>query len=281
MDIRNIQFELRQRRMDEVFDFALYVMRHNLWHYTSLLIGPVLLFGACNIAWSWYWYQLEEELLFWSGPHFSLIALLFLQKSLIAHLLILYNGMFLFNEKPSRRSVWLGFWRSLLRYGWHQIIVRMTWIFGLAWTLFFPARSLVTHFFKSEVILLEQLKGREMRERLRYLGRTHIERSIVFIAMELIFFIVWLLLGAFGYNQLVGLFDMQDFSWWTSANLEQGFLSPVVGLLCLPWFVFHSIAKFIYYIDARAEREGWAIEIQLLRGLQNDPLQGVDGASRI
>lgn len=267
MNIHNIQIHLRNRSLDEIFDFSFLLLRKNLMQYIKLLIVPILVFAGFNIVFPLIFDYTDTKQDFDGPAQYFMISLLFFEKTIISIFLVIHNGHFLFNHKPSKRKIWMEVIKSAPRYIWHQVILRGLYILILPWTIILPWRSSINHFFKSEVILLEKLEGPKMNQRLSVMSHGHNDRILLFWFFDLLFFISYLFVFYLTYNQILSIFQLDDRYWWLDANLKYMFLSPPVIILFLPYFIFHSIAKFLFYIDTRSQREGWDIELQLLRGL--------------
>lgn len=276
MDIQNIQFQLRRRRLDEIFDFAFYIFRENLGRYIKLLGVPAIFFVAFNIAIIFLMNAMnsaEDEFSVFSPEHVGMVLLLFAQRSLYSLLMTAYNGYLLFDEKPSLKQVWKDVWKIAPLYFWHQVILRSIYLFIGGGTLLLPWRSAVVHFFKSEVMVLEKLTGKNMRQRLAAISRGQGDRTLLFLFFDSFLFLFYIVVIVFAYNSVIELLVLHELFWWLDASFSNMLLSPPIQFLILPYLIFHSQAKFVFYIDARSLREGWDVELNLIRGA-HDTLGG-------
>lgn len=268
MDIQNIQFQLRRRRLDEIFDFGFMILRENLLRYVRLLALPVVVFLAMNFSLLYLLHSDETEFEFFSSQHLLIFVFVFAQRGVYSLLLTVYNGYLLFDERPDLKMVWQEALRVGLGYVWHQIILRGLYLIFLPWTLILPWRSSIVHFFKTEVMLLEKLRGTNMRQRLTAMSRGQGDRTILFHLMDGLLFLFYMMIASFTYNSVLEIFVLNQLSWWSDSHLSYFLLSPPVHILILPYLIYHSVVKFLFYIDARSLREGWDVELNLLRGAQ-------------
>ena len=93
LDVRNIQYRLRRRRLDEIFDFATLVLRNHLASFLMLvapIVGLCFALNAGLIAWLGRYGPDELEWLSW--PHLGLLLLLMFQRSVVSLPVLLLNG---------------------------------------------------------------------------------------------------------------------------------------------------------------------------------------------
>ncbi|MCB1321079.1 MAG: hypothetical protein KDK34_12540, partial [Leptospiraceae bacterium] len=82
---------------------------------------------------------------------------------------------------------------------------------------------------------------------------------------------IFILAASFGWQFLLEIFNIHKLYWWLDAgSLFKGSLlyAPVTHVFLFIYFVYHSVAKFLYYIDTRSLREGWDVELALVRGVR-------------
>ena len=242
-------------------------MRENAPAFAAIAVPLVLLFWLSNSALILYLGRDGIEELAWaSREHVLLLLLLFFERSLLSLPLLLLNGNLLFEPRPALWPILKNTLRLYPRYLFARAVVFPVQTILLGWTLVLPWRALVTHFFKSEVIVLERLKGDILSKRLQAMSLGQSERNIGFVLLDAVVFFAYALAMGFGFNVLLGMLGLDNRYWWLDARFA--LYSPIVHLLILVYCVFHTTAKFLYYIDSRSLREGWDMELTLIKGVR-------------
>lgn len=270
MEIRNIQYRLRRRRLDEVFDFAVLVLRTHFLRFVAYSLPGALLLAGLNI-WLLFALDLHEgDAIGW--PALGIVCLLIVEQSLFAFPLVLLNGNLVFDSAPSLSQVFSGWSRLLLRYLGRVVLVRTSLMTYLAPMLVTAYRGFVHHFFLPEVLLLERLSGRDVNRRLGALARGRADRTVVFILLDLVLGAVFVICATYSYNLLTSAVGLDDLHPLFQARVS--LLSPMMHVFIFIYFAFHSTAKFLFYLDIRSLLEGWDIELMLLKGVQDTDGQG-------
>jgi hypothetical protein len=242
-------------------------LRKNFRFFATVAGPALLLFVAGNAALIlWFGRHGGEDLEWLSREHAALLGLLLVQRSVLALPVLLLNGNLLFEQRPAPGAIVWSALKLYPRYLWHQAIWLPIMTIGLSWTFIGPWRGLVTHFFKSEVIVLERLKGSAMLKRLAAMSAGQGERNVGFLLLDAAVFALSLLALGFGFNILLSMMLIDGRYWWLDARFS--LFSPVMHLLILGYGVFHTTAKFLYYIDNRSLREGWDVELTLVKGIR-------------
>ena len=266
MDIRNIQYELRDRSLSEIFDFGALVVRENLRPFLAMLGLALLVFLPLN-AWILFSNHASEgEPEWWSGLHLALLGLVLIEDSILNFALVLLNGNLLFHHSPPLREVLAGSRPLFWRYIWHQVALRTFYLILLPWALVTVWRSLIVHLFKGEVLLLEKLKGSQARERLAAMNAGQSDRSMLFQLMALLALGAFVLVGAYAWNSLIEIFPLADRFWWL--EMDFSLRRPLTHVLIFAFSAYYSVVRFLYYIDTRSHREGWDVELALTRGVR-------------
>ncbi|MEQ9365065.1 MAG: hypothetical protein RIF32_12510 [Leptospirales bacterium] len=258
---------MRRRRLDEIFDFAALVLQKNLRLILTLSAPMIVVCFAAN-CWLIFWFARfgADELEWLSWPHLALLFLLLFERSLISLPVLLLNGNLLFERRPRLRGILGNALRLYPRYLWSQAILAPLQIIVFSWTFVLPWRALVAHFFRGEVIALERLRGRDMTRRLDAMAAGQGERNVGFVILNALVFSLYLGAVAFGFNVVLGMASLSDHYWWLDADIT--LFSPVMHLFVLAYGVFHTTVKFLYYIDSRSLREGWDIELTIVKGVR-------------
>ena len=258
---------MRRRRLDEIFDLAALVLRDHLRLFLLVCVPPIVVFTAANTTIVlWLGRNGGDELEWSSWEHLGLLFLIFFERSLLALPLLLLNGNLLFDQHPKLSTIFVSSLRIYPRYLWSRAVVLPVQTVLLAWTFVIPWRALVTHFFKSEVIVLERLRGAAMSKRLSAIATGQGERNVGFLIMDLSVFVLFLSAVGFGFNVLLEMLSLNDRYWWLDARFS--LFSPVMHFFIFVYSVYHTAAKFLYYIDSRSLREGWDIELTLVKGIR-------------
>lgn len=258
---------MRRRRLDEIFDFAVLVLHNNLRLFLTIVLPLIFLCVAGNsVLILWLGRHGPDELEWLSWPHLGLLFLLLFQRSLLSLPVLLLNGNLLFEQHPNLRGIFRNCFQLYPRYLWSQAILLPAQVILLCWTFVFPWRALIGHFARSEVIVLERLKGAAMLKRLNAMAAGQGERNVAFVMLNAIIFGLYMAAAGFGFNVILGMASLADRFWWLDADLT--LFSPIMHFFILAYNVFHTTAKFLYYIDSRSLREGWDIELTMVKGIR-------------
>ena len=265
MNVDHIQFELRRRRLDEIFDFAITVLRNYPGLYIRFVLPALILFVALNTLLIW---PLREDLgddwesLFFSWPNLALFAVLIVEGSILRLPLLLINGRLLFQERVQGAEI-RGDLRAVAGSYLGRVVILRNLLLLAFWPIFFLwPRS----FFLPEVLALERTPGSQVRARLENLTRRQSDRILGFRLVSLLLGLLFLIIGAYVYSELRGIPGLDFGGWWFSAAFC--FLSPVINLLFLVYSLFHNTARFLFYIDTRSVLEGWDLEKMLIKGMR-------------
>ncbi|MCR9141314.1 MAG: hypothetical protein NXI24_03620 [bacterium] len=207
-----------------------------------------------------------DELEWLSWTHLGLLLLLLSQRSLIHLPVLLLNGSLLFDPRPNLREIFANALRFFPRYLWSQAILLPVQTVVFCWTFVLPWRAMIAHFFRGEVIVLERLKGRDMIRRLDAMSVGQGERNVGFVFLNGLIFLLYLGATGFGFNVLLGMASLADRFWWLDAGFS--LFSPIIHFFFLAYGVFQATAKFLFYIDSRSLREGWDIELTMVKGVR-------------
>ena len=277
MNAGNIQLRLKRRRLDDIFDFALLFLRENALPFLKFVLPTILFFTLLN---TWLIHVLREAgdsaTPEWkSFEHLALFALLIAEMPLIHFPVTLISGALVFSEKPRFRDIFRGFGRLGIRYFFHAVIWRTA-----LYTVFAPLLitlwiGFVRKFFLEEVILLERLRGKDIRRRLATLSSARSDRIIGFLILNAGLALVLFSLTLYSWSILLALLKVNIPHW--TLDYSWSFLFPLTHVLFFFYAVFHAAAKFIFYLDVRSQLEGWDIEILLRQGARES--QTVDSAS--
>lgn len=265
MDIRNVQYRLRRRRLDEIFDFALLIMRTHFLRFVSYSAPAFVLFVGFNISLLVATDTHGGD--FWSQANFGMMLLILAEQPLFALPLILLNGNLVFNSRPPAPQVLAALPAVLPSYVLRNVLWRSLLLTAFAPALITVWRGAVHQFFLAEVILLERLSGRDVGRRLSALTQGRSDRTVAFLLLDGALAVLFVVCATYSYNLLlraVGLVDAHPL-----LQAEYTFLSPSAHVFLFVFFVFHSTAKFLFYLDLRSLLEGWDIELLLLKGIQD------------
>lgn len=265
MEIRNIQYRLRRRRLDEVFDFALLVLRTHLARFILYAAPGFLLLVGFNISLLILTDSVGES--FWSARHLSFLLLVLAEQPLFALPLVLLNGNLVFDSRPPVGQVFGGVLRLLPGYFLRAFVWRTALLSVLAPSIVAVWRGAVHQFFLAEVLLLERLRGRDVGRRLGALTRVRAERTVAFLLLDVTLAICFVVCAGYAYNLLLGAVGLDDVPEHWRAGYD--LLSPITHIFVFAYLVFHSTAKFLFYLDLRSQSEGWDVELMLLKGVQD------------
>ncbi len=137
MNLLGLRLPLRRRRLDEIFDLALIVLRTNGWRYARIALPVCGAFLSLNFV-----------LLGQNGaedPSFQNALATFLllgESSLLQLFLVAVNGRIVFEDKPRFRDVLKDLRATALRYIFHASILN-TLMYTVFLFLLLEARSIV------------------------------------------------------------------------------------------------------------------------------------------
>lgn len=273
MNIQDIRYRLRKRRLDEIFDFSLLIIRRNFSLMTLYALPAIILIVGLNILILTYLQNRAGD----EGSHSGaqqllLFGLVLFEQPLFALPLILLNGNLVFAKRPSFRDVFSDLLQVLPAYIFRTVLLRTILYTVLAPFIVPIWLSLGRDFFQSEVILLEKLKGRQITRRLSALSWRHTGRNLSFLSMDVTVAMFFVGSGLFAWNQIIDLFGLGQTHWLLRG--EVSLFSPIVHLLIFVYAVFHTATKFLYYIDIRSQLEGWDIELMLIKGIRETDSAG-------
>ncbi len=267
MDIRNIQYRLRRRRLDEIFDFAALLMRTHLRSYLLIAAPLIAVFFVANSALIYAVGEPDDGVSWENALQFYMTLLVFAECTALSLPLTLLNGRLLFEDRPGLGRIWRESLQLLPIFFWKQVVVRLAWIVPLGVTLIGPYRALIHNFFQNEAIALERLRGKQLNVRLGAMAAGLAERSFAFLLIAGPLYLLLVLIVWFGWNNLLGALDLEDRFWWLDASYS--LCSPIVNLATLCFAVYHNAARFLYYVDSRSLREGWDVELALVKGVRD------------
>ena len=268
MNIQNIQYQLRPRRLDEIFDFALLIIRKNFGTFL-LWSAPVflVLFGI-NLFILSAWSGESARLSFYSGEQLLPALLLIAEYPLFALPVILLNGNLVFEEKPGFKKSFQGFFGYIFTYITHVVFLRLLLVTFLAPFIVSLWFGMIRNFFISEVILLERLKGSRIGRRLTAMSHRTNDRTFAFWFLDAGLFLGFLLIGGYTWNYLIETANLAGAYWFLELNYFS-LLSPINHLLIMSYWIFRTTARFLFYLDTRSLLEGWDIELMLIKGVRD------------
>lgn len=260
MDVSRIRFELRKRRLDEIFEFGLVILKNHIALFLKLTAPYLFLFFALN---GFLIYFLEvtvggegAE----AGTFFVITALLVFEICFIDLLLVVLNSRLLFSKELKVSTVYSDR-KGWIHFFFKGVILRgslLTFLSPFLVTLWF---GLFRYFFVAETIVLEQLSGKALGKRLSTLT----SRANIF-SFWILTFVVFFIYYIVAYNlasEVVSLTGIKAEPWLISFSPASILMQPVI----LAYVIYHSTVKFLFYIDTRSHIEGWDLELQLRRGL--------------
>ncbi len=259
MNLLDLRIPLRRRRLVEIFDLALIVLKENHWRYGRILFP----FAAVSIALNALIARLFQESVLANGV--VMLALLF-ESSLLQMLFNALNGRIVFEIKPRFRDVAADTRSTAPIY-----IARMAILNTLYYTLLVPflippVRALFTHFFMGEVIVLERLRGSALTSRAAALSRGNGDRIAAYFAFCLAMFVAALVSTVYALSSLREMMGA-----WADKHIASAGFAPsglAFQIVFFPAVAYFCLARFLLYLDTRIAAEGWDIELLLARGLQ-------------
>lgn len=296
MDIRNIQYELRPRRLLELLDLAIVVVMRRPALFLRFAAPYAIVAVAANTALMALFADPDDGLelnhwLTWLLPY-----LLYLEMQLLSLPLVLINGRLLFEDRVDAGEIWRDCISLLPRFLIHQTLRRgllllafatpalcLIWILQwwgksevaapflvMALALIVAAvsgwRMLITNQFAGEVLALERIPTPMLRRRIEALARGMADRSAGLRWIEGLLFLIGLIAVRMSWDFALSGLTLAERYWWLKATVFP--LSPPLQLYCFVFFVYHCAVRFLYYIDSRSLREGWDLELALLKGVR-------------
>lgn len=273
MNLLGLRLPLRRRRLDEIFDLALIVLRTNGWRYARIALPVCGVFLILNFA-----------LLGMNGaedPSFQnalATILLLAESSLLQLFLVAVNGRIVFEEKPRFRDVLKDLRATALRYIFHASILNTLMYTVFLFLILPPVYALFAQFFLGEVLILERLSGKPMRKRAHALARGHWDRIGGFYLFSVFFFVCGLIAAVYTASSLREILGP-----WAEKRIAAPVLEPrgmIFQLTFFPAMVYFTLCRFLLYLDLRIANEGWDIELLLLRGIEETEAEPEARAAR-
>lgn len=259
MNLLDLRIPLRRRRLDEIFDLAVIVLKSNHWRYGRILFPFTLSCIAINYGVT----KLVKEDVLANG---MIVLLLLFESSVLQMIFNALNGRIVFELKPRFRDVLADTKQTAPVY-----IGRMAILNTLYYTLLFPfiippVRALFTHFFMGEVIILERLRGAPLGLRAAALARGQGDRIVGFFVFSCLMFLAGLVSTVYGLSSMRELMGG-----WAEKNIPSPGFAPtgvIFQLVFFPSIAYFCLVRFLLYLDTRIAGEGWDIELLLARGIQ-------------
>ncbi len=239
MELERLSARIRPRRTWEAIDLGFALARQwflPLWLLWWMTAAPVALL---SLPWLYRHPDLWILLLWWLKPLYEALLLFWLSRAL-------------FGDRPPLAGAWRGLRQAFPPRLWPQLL----------WRRLSPVRSV-----NMPVTLLEGLRGRRRRQRLRVLaapGGTGSWLTLICVHMEAILYIsAILVLLVMIPEQLPSLdlmevfFDQDSALYWivaVSTALAMSVIAP-----------FYVAAGFAVYLGRRTELEAWDLELLFRR----------------
>ncbi|MCE9599658.1 MAG: hypothetical protein K8S54_16990 [Spirochaetia bacterium] len=260
MNLLSLRVPLRKRRLDEIFDLALIVLRANPWRYARITVPIMTGFILLNYTLTHF---LPDNRSLQNG---IILTLLLMQASILQLFLTALNGRIVFEAVPRFRDVARDVKSTFASY-----LIRSSIIGSLSITLFLPiilppVRAVFTNFFLGEVIVLERLTGSALRSRTSALSNRNGDRIGGFFLFAIFIFAASLLCTVYALDSLREM--MGD---WAEKHIADPNFDPagvVFQLVFFPTAVYLCLCRFFLYLDTRIQGEGWDIELMLARGIE-------------
>jgi len=259
LDVRRIQYELRKRRADELLDFAFVVIREKLGQILRVLIPIFALFLLLDVALIELLKQISdgdaalEQLL--------MFPVIMLQVMVLQIPVFHMNARWLFEADVRDRAIWKDSWRTFFPFLFRIVLpyfIQLTILAPLLITLW---NVLIRGFYRPEVLFLEGLRGKDMRKRISSL--TSALQVFTFWLFHIILFWIAMFLALTFFESVFELLRVQNFEQYSSFSLT----SVLFIFLIFLYSVFFAVSRFLFYVDARTFLEGWDLELQFIRGL--------------
>jgi len=260
MNLLDLRLSLRKRRLDEIFDLGLIVLRRNYWRYLRIVLPFMAVFIAANYGLNLI---LPANRSIQNGV---ILACILTESSIIQLFLTALNGRIVFEIKPRFRDV-LGDVRGVIGLYLVRVVLINTSCYTLLLPFVVPAiRALLTHFFLGEALILERLRGSALSGRAAALSRGQGDRVAGFFMFSVFIFLAGLVCSVYALDSLREM--MGD---WATTHLRVTSFDPsglVFQFVFFPIVVYLSLCRFLLYLDTRIEGEGWDIELMLARGIE-------------
>ena len=120
---------------------------------------------------------------------------------------------------------------------------------------------LIRGFYRPEVLYLEGLRGKDLRTRLGSL--TSALQVLTFWVFHIILFFVFTYLCIVFLENVMELIRLENYDIYVAYSMA----SPAFIFLILLYSIFFAVSRFLFYVDARTALEGWDLELQFIRGL--------------
>ncbi|MBL8021831.1 MAG: hypothetical protein JNM27_19310 [Leptospirales bacterium] len=260
MNLLSLRVPLRKRRLDEIFDLALIVLRANPWRYARITLPIMAGFMLLNFAIS---KLLPDNRALQNG---IILTILLIQASVLQLFLTALNGRIVFEAVPRFRDTARDVKSTFVSY-----LLRSSILGTLSLTLFLPLlvppiRTLLTNFFLGEVIVLERLSGSALRARVAALSNRNGDRIAFFYIFAALIFGAGLLCTVYALDSLREMMGK-----WAEKNIADPNFDPAgmaFQLVFFPSAVYLCLCRFFLYLDTRIQGEGWDIELMLARGIE-------------
>ncbi|MCG8427273.1 MAG: DUF4129 domain-containing protein [Chromatiales bacterium] len=239
MELDKLEFSLRRRNHWEAIDLGFTLARRwflplwALWLATAIPVGILLFVLVGEKAW------LLALLLWWLKPLYEPPLLFWMSRAV-------------FGENLTVKAVVRQWWSIV----WPQLFANLTW------RRLNPNRS-----FNMPVGLLERLKGKRRRDRIRILGKgQHAAIWLTFVGIHfeaILQFALLIVLYALIPEDLRWI-DLEDFL--IAEGSIQEWLQLLVSLISMSIIApFYVASGFVLYLHRRSELEAWDIEINFRR----------------
>lgn len=262
MNLLGLRLPLRRRRLDEIFDLALIVLRTSGWRYARIALPLCSAFLLLNFG----LFQLFPG----SGDAAFLSAiatvLLFAESSVLQLFLVAVNGRIVFEEKPRFRDILGDVKSTALRYILNASILNTLMYTVFLFLILPPVYALFAQFFLGEVLILERLSGKPMRKRAQALARGNWDRIGGFYLFSAFFFVCAVVSVVY-----VGSSLREILGPWAEKRIAAPVYEPrgmIFQMTFFPAMAYFTLCRFLLYLDLRIANEGWDIELLLLRGIE-------------
>ncbi|HBS06840.1 MAG TPA: hypothetical protein DEA96_17855 [Leptospiraceae bacterium] len=171
------------------------------------------------------------------------------------------NARWLFEADVRDRAIWKDSWRTFFPFLFRIVLpyfIQLTILAPLLITLW---NVLIRGFYRPEVLFLEGLRGKDMRKRISSL--TSALQVFTFWLFHIILFWIAMFLALTFFESVFELLRVQNFEQYSSFSLT----SVLFIFLIFLYSVFFAVSRFLFYVDARTFLEGWDLELQFIRGL--------------
>jgi len=259
LDVRRIQYELRKRRAEEILDFAFVVIREKLGQVLRICLPLMALFLIADAALSQWLKTISEGDR--ALEQVLMVPVVLTQLMLIQIPLFHMNARWLFEPEVRDRVIWKDSLKSFFPFLFRIVIPYFLQLTILAPLLITVWNVLIRGFYRPEVLFLEGLRGKDMRKRISSL--TSALQVFTFWLFHMILFWVAMFLALSFCEAVLELLRVQNFEDYTSFSLT----SPLFLFLVFLYSVFFAVSRFLFYVDARTFLEGWDLELQFIRGL--------------